>query len=260
MLNTNTPSLPIVAPISTSGNCCDGDGMWGNGGWWIILFALIFGWGRNGGVFGGGDGNGSCCAPATCADLQHGFDQQATTDKLNGLENGLAQAGYANLQQMNAIANGICQLGYQNQQAITQAQIASMQQSNALQAQLADYCCENRLAIANVRNDMATGTCAVTTAISNAARDITDNANANYRALHDEFVAFQMENKNDRIAELQSQVNALNLAASQQNQNRYLVDQLRPCPVPAYITCNPWGSNGYGGFGYGVCCNTGCGC
>ena len=135
-----------------------------------------------------------------------------------------------------------------------------MQQSNALQAQLADCCCENRLAISNVRNDMATGTCAVTTAISNAARDITDNANANYRALHDEFIAFQMENKNDRIAELQSQVNALNLAASQQNQNRYLVDQLRPCPVPAYITCNPWGSNGYGGFGYGVCCNTGCGC
>lgn len=29
---------------------------------------------------------------------------------------------------------------------------------------------------------------------------------------------------------------------------------------PAYITCNPWGANGYGGYGYGGCCGTGCGC
>ena len=43
-------------------------------------------------------------------------------------------------------------------------------------------------------------------------------------------------------------------------ENRYLIDQLRPCPTPAYITCNPWGANGYGGVGYGSCCNTGCGC
>lgn len=253
MLNTNTPSLPIVAPISTSGNGCDGDGMWGNGGWWIILFALIFGWGRNGGVFGGGDGSSSCCAPATCADLQRGFDQQATTDKLNGLENGMAQAGYANLQQTNAIANGISQLGYQTQQAITQAQIAAMQQSNALQAQLADCCCENRLAISNVRNDMATDTCAVTTAISNAARDITDNANANYRALHDEIVQ-------NRMDDLQQQVQSLNQAVSNRNLYNDLINTLRPCPIPSYQTCNPWGANGYGGYNYGVCCNTGCGC
>lgn len=67
--------------------------------------------------------------------------------------------------------------------------------------------------------------------------------------------------KGEQIADLRSQVQALNLAASQQNQNRYLIDQLRPCPTPAYITCNPWGANGYGGFGYGACCSgTGCGC
>lgn len=39
-------------------------------------------------------------------------------------------------------------------------------------------------------------------------------------------------------------------------QNNYLISQLRPCPSPAYITCNPWAGSGYGGCG----CNQGCGC
>lgn len=111
-------------------------------------------------------------------------------------------------------------------------------------------CCENRQAIAQVRYDMASDTCAVTTAIANATRDITENQNANYRALHDEIVANRIEDKNAQIADLQSQVQALNLAQSQANQNQYLISQLRPCPQPAYITCNPWGGQPYGG-----CCS-----
>ena len=101
---------------------------------------------------------------------------------------------------------------------------------------------------------MSTDACAIQNAIASAARDITDNQNANYRALHDEIVANRMEDKNEQIADLRSQVQALNLAASQQNQNRYLIDQLRPCPTPAYITCNPWGTQ----QPYGSCCQAAC--
>lgn len=79
----------------------------------------------------------------------------------------------------------------------------------------------------------------ITAAIANAARDIADNQNANYRALHDEIVANRMEDKNAQIAQLQSQVQALNLAQSQANQNSYLLQQLRPCPIPAYTVPNP---------------------
>lgn len=113
---------------------------------------------------------------------------------------------------------------------------------------------ENRAAIAQVRYDMSTDACAIQNAIASAARDITDNQNANYRAIHDEIVANRMEDKNEQIADLRSQVQALNLAASQQNQNRYLIDQLRPCPTPAYITCNPWGTQ----QPYGSCCQAAC--
>ena len=116
-------------------------------------------------------------------------------------------------------------------------------------------------AIAQVRYDMSANACAVTNTIQSAARDITDNQNANYRALHDEIVAIRMEDKNAQIAALQSQVQALNLAQSQANQNQYLINTLRPCPTPAYITCNPWaGQAAYGscgtayGYGCGTCC------
>lgn len=135
--------------------------------------------------------------------------------------------------------------------------IPEVQQSAAaLQAQLADCCCQNREAISGVNYNMATSTNAVTTAICNAARDITENQNTNYRQLHDELVAYRMEDKDNTIAELRSQVNALNLSASQSNQNAYLVAQLKtPAPVPAYTVPNP---NGY--YGCQQNCYQSCGC
>lgn len=140
--------------------------------------------------------------------------------------------------------------------AITQAQFAQQQSAAALQAQLADCCCQNREAISGVNYNMATSTNAVTTAICNAARDITENQNTNYRQLHDELVAYRMEDKDNTIAELRSQVNALNLSASQSNQNAYLVAQLKtPAPVPAYTVPNP---NGY--YGCQQNCYQSCGC
>ena len=252
MFNSSAPSIADIAAVTGGSN-----NGWGNNGdgWWvlIILFALFGGWGR-GGIFGNGNGSGCDGACATVGDIQRGFDNQGVMNKLNGIEQGLSQLGYSDLQQFSNISNGLCQLGYQTQNAITQAQIAQMQSANALQSQLADCCCENRAAIAQVRYDMSTDACAIQNAIASAARDITDNQNANYRALHDEIIANRMEDKNEQIADLRSQVQALNLAASQQNQNRYLIDQLRPCPTPAYITCNPWGTQ----QPYGSCCQTAC--
>lgn len=254
MFNSSAPSIADIAAVTGGGN-----NGWGNNGdgWWvlIILFALFGGWGR-GGVFGNGNGSGCDGACATVGDIQRGFDNQGVMNKLNGIEQGLSQLGYSDLQQFGNISNGLCQLGYQTQNAITQAQIAQMQSANALQSQLADCCCENRAAIAQVRYDMSTDACAIQNAITSAARDITDNQNANYRALHDEIIANRMEDKNEQIADLRSQVQALNLAASQQNQNRYLIDQLRPCPTPAYVTANPWASQPQ----YGCCAQTNCGC
>ena len=86
-------------------------------------------------------------------------------------------------------------------------------------------------------------------------RDIVDAVNCNYRALHDEIVANRIEDKNAQITAQQNEINALRLAASQERQNTYLIDQLRPCPVPAFLTCNPYTGTTYSNAG-----NYGCNC
>ena len=247
--NESNMVMPVIPAYGMGGY---GNGMWG-GEWgsWILLFLLFGMFGRG---WGGWGNESSCCAPASCADLQRGFDNQSVMNKLNGIEQGISQAGYAALQQTNTLENGLCQLGYQTQTAINAASVNAMQDTNALSRQLADCCCENRLAICNLTNTINQGFNGVSNTICNTTRDVIDNQNANYRALSDQLTAFRMEDKDNQIRALENQVNALNLAVSQRNQNETLINTLRPCPQPAYISCNPWAGSGYGGCGtYSSC-------
>lgn len=123
------------------------------------------------------------------------------------------------------------------------------------QPQMADCCCSIQRAIDGVNYNNAQNFCNLGNTMQSVGRDIIENQNANYRALHDELVQYRIEDKNDTIAELRSQVQALNLAASQSNQNTYLIDRLQPCPAPAYVVPNP---NGY--YGGQQNCYQSCGC
>lgn len=223
----------------------NGGGMWGNGNndWWILLL-FLFGWGRNG---WGGNG-GSCGAQSSCAttaDVYGAVDQQTLISKLDQQTYGLADATYA---LNNAITGGFAsaELSRANGQAALMQRLCDMQHS-------ADKCCcETQRAIEGVNYNIATQTAALQNTLCGTTRDIIDNANGNARAILDALTASKIEAKNERIAEQQQQIFALQLAASQAAQNQYLIGQLRPCPVPAYITCNPFAAAGYG---YG-----GCGC
>jgi hypothetical protein len=113
MFNNNPGySLSDIAAISGRNN---GDGMFGDNGWWIILLFLFTGWGRNG--FGGGYGGGGFEAPcATQADVRAAVDQQTLISKLDQQTYGLADSTYA---LNSAITTGfhgvdtaICNLGY----------------------------------------------------------------------------------------------------------------------------------------------------
>lgn len=216
------PTLADIAAV-TGGNRNDG---FGGDGWWalIILLALFGGFGRG---FGGSGGTYGAEA-ATAADIQRGFDNQGITNKLNGLENAFASLGYDQLAQMNGITNTVMQTGFGLQSSIDGG-------FNGLGRQLADCCCENRAAIAQVRYDMATQNC-----------ELGHRIDAVGDRIAGEITAYRMEQKNERIAELTQQLNAANLAASQVAQNQYLVSQLRPCPTPAYVVANPYCGNGCG--------------
>lgn len=247
-----TMTMPVMPAYSNGGNN-NGGSMWG-GDWaaWIVLFLIfgIFGWGGFGGWGGGfGGGGSSVQGYATQADIQRGFDNQGVMNKLNGIEQGICSLGYDQLNQMNGINTNIMQTGFGIQQAINQSTVAGMQSANALSTQLANCCCENREAIQGVNYNLATQSCDTRNTIQNTTRDVIDNQNANARAILDALTAQRIEAKDEKIAELQSLVNSLNLAQSQANQNNYLVNTLRPCPTPAYITCNPWSGSYYGGCG-----------
>lgn len=225
-------------------------GMFGGDGWWaIIIFALIFGWGRGGYGAGNGAGDGgSTGTGAAMAGYVLTSDFANLERKLDGVNNGICDGFYAmNTGMLNGFAGvtqavtggfSAAELARCNQQA------ALMQQLNAMQMQAQECCCENRAAIAQVRYDMATQACDTRNAVQVAARDIIDSQNAGTRAVLD-FLT------NSRLRDLEAENSTLKLAASQAAQNNYLVNTLRPAPIPAYQVQNPYsyGANGCGGCG-----------
>lgn len=115
MFGTNNGySLSDIAAVSR-----EGDNMFGNNGWWIILL-FLFVWG------GRGFGAQGYENPATQADVRAAVDQQTLISKIDQQTYGLADSTY-NLN--NTITNGfhgvdnaICTLGYQTQQGFNETQ------------------------------------------------------------------------------------------------------------------------------------------
>lgn len=255
MFNSNGVSLADIAAVT--GNNRNNDGMWGDGAWWIVIL-LIFGRGNNGWGGFGGNGNGT---GYTDAAIQRGFDNQAVISKLDGISNGLCDGFYAMNNSMltgfNGINTNIMQTGYGIQQAINADTVANMQNTNALQSQIANCCCDVREAIQGVNYNMAQNTCAMTNTMNNNTRDIIDSQNAGTRAILDYMCAKENADLRDKVQKLelaasQSAQNAF-ISANQEAQTAELIRRINPMPVPAYSVPAPYPYTGYG-------CNGGCNC
>jgi hypothetical protein len=176
-----------------------------------------------------------------------------------------------------ALSNGFAGV----EQGANARQIANMQQAFAAQTAvtsgmndlamgLQNCCCENRAGIADLKYTVATENCADRTQAMQNTRDIIDSQTRGTQAILDKLcqleldgVKAQVEAKNDRISELQTQLNMANLQASQTAQNAFIaqgfaneVDQLynrlNNCPVPTTPV--------YGRTPIFTCNNNGCGC
>lgn len=259
--SANVPSLADIAAVTGNNK---NDGMWGGDGWWaIIIFAIIFGWNGfgNNGWGGNGGSAGATAAAYTDSAIQRGFDTQSILGKLDGITNGICDGIYAVNNSMLTGFNGtntnVMQTGFGIQQAINADTVANMQNTNALQSQLANCCCETREAIQGVNYNMAQNTCALQNTMNTNTRDIIDSQNAGTRAILDYLC-------NEKISSLQAENNDLRRAASQDRQSALLtteiasqtqqiINAVRPTPVPAYPASNI--------YGYANCgCNSGCGC
>lgn len=268
--SNNGYSLADIAAV-TGGN--NNGGFFGNGfggdGWWIfILFLFAFGGWGNGGWFGNGNNSGIGGAAfqgaLTRADLTDEINfsdlDHAIRDTRVDLSNDYHNLSTNVLQGIcdlngtinnvgNSINTNLNNLGYQLQSGINDVNVNSMQNTYALGSQLtalgnqmSSCCCDMRYQVekgfSDTNYNLATQMNAVRQDICDQTRDIVENQNANTRAILDRLT-------NDKIADLRDENQALKFAASQAAQNTYLVDQLRPCPIPAYNVPNPFCCNGY---------------
>lgn len=253
-MNENGYSLSDIAAITGNKN---NDGAFGNDwGAWIILFLLfgLFGRGGFGGLGGfGGAGNDTNSGGAYCGTrgaISEGF-------AMNNLQSGI-----------NAIQQGICDSTYALTNSINSGFHGVDNGFSALSAQLAQCCCDNRSAIADVKYQMATDTCGIQNTIQNTTRDILESNNANTRAIldfltQDKIATLTAENQNLKLAASQANQNAVLMAAMDANKAEIIRRTGNDCPIPAYVVQPPahvsFPINGFGTFaGYG--CNTGCGC
>lgn len=250
--------------VALNGNGGNG-GMWGDGSWWIIiLFLFIFaGWNNNGFAGNGGGVSESYTLVSDMGQIERKIDGvysgicDSTFALNNTITNGFASAQNTMTQGFAGLNTGMVQQGYENRMAV-----------QGVGSQLAQCCCDLRQQIGDVNYNIATQANGITNAVNSGfcqtnfnnatnTRDILESQNANTRAILDALNANKVEALKDRIAEQNQQINALQLSASQQAQNAYLIDQLgTKCPIPAYLTCNPNAPLNYS-VNYGGCgCNS----
>ena len=235
-----------VAPMYNNGN-----DMFGGNGWWILLL-LLCGFGGFGGFGGGMDGlypwmNNS-------QNINGGFRDQMMNSSISGLQNSVT-SGFGDLQTslcsgfagvnstVNTGVNSLAQAMNSNQLADLErsfaAQTANTQALSALQAQLAQCCCDNRLATCQTQNIVQNEGSATRLAIQNQTQEILDK-----------MCQQEIDNLKAQNIALQNQVNMQNLAASQAQQTaaliadntaqtQYIVNRVAPYPIPAYTVANP---------------------
>lgn len=231
----------------------NGDGMWGNGAWWIVIL-LLFGWGRNGfGGFGGNNGGVSDGYVLTS-------DFANIERKLDGINSGICDSTFALNNTLNtnfrSLDNSVCTLGYQ-----------TAQQSNALASQIADCCCKTQQNIERNTTQGVMNTNAIQQQLSQCCCDVEKmNLQNRFDAqAYNNNTLVAIDKVGDRIIDymaaektqaLRDENQALRLAASQSAQNQYIINALRPMPIPAYSSCNPWAASyGCNSGGCGGCGN-----
>ena len=238
----------------------------GDGIWAIVLLALLF----NNGGWGGFGGNGnndfawlSNGQKDIMTNTNNGFDTlhlsnqlEGNRDAINSLSNQICNS---TSDVVSAISNGF----YNSEIAATNRQMANMQQTFDLSRQFADCCCENRLGIANLNSTILSENCADRAALADGLKDVLINQTANTQRILDQLCNDKIDEKNDKIRDLERQLSMKDLQASQIAQNSFIaqgfaneVDQLynrlSNCPVPStpvygrtpIFTCN--GNNGCG--------------
>lgn len=250
MFNSNQGTLPVSIPIGV-GNT----GGFGNGNGFddiiaLAIIAMIFGWnGNGGGIFGGGNSGSVRDAYVLGSDVS--MISRQLSDGFNSIDNAL-----------DAQNTGICNLGYTALEHANQTNMNIMQGVNTLATQLADCCCKTQSGIESVKTADAFNTANITGAIKDcccenekiAMQNRYESAQSHCETLQAiDKLGDRLENKFDAYIaqQLRDENQALKWQASQDKQNLYIQNLVKPPINPCYVTQNPYCSFGNANpFGY----------
>lgn len=248
------------------------NGFGGDGSFlWIIFLFFLFpllGRGGFGNGFGGNDGGGVPANAGLAGLINNDNGRELLMQAITGngqAINNLATNLNCSVGQIQQAINGVsskvsevgCQVGMSSQQIINAIQAGNCQ----IGSQLASCCCDVRTAIQQQGYENQLATLNQTTTLTNQSNSqfniIGAKIDAQTQIINDKFCQLEMREMQNKIETLRAEKAALELGASQQAQTANIINQLRPCPVPAYLTCNPFGGT-YSG--YPAAYNEGCGC
>ena len=258
--------------------------MWGGAGMWWIWILLLFGWGRNGfGGWGGYGNGGECCNNGcnNCAALPWALNSDTGRELLmqaiQGNGDAIRQLASTLNCDVKSIETNLCniqsliqnvgnQVGLTSQQVINSIQNIGCQIGNQIQS----CCCTLQSAIERQGYENRIATIQQTDEIKADAASkyaiLTQKLDANNAVLIEKFNDLEKRELQNKNQDLRDRVQTLEFAASQQLQTANLINQLRPCPIPAYPSCSPYQSYSWGQvlgypYGYNGCgCNNGCNC
>lgn len=276
----------MVMPVAPMGNNGNGFGGFGGDWGWIVLLLLLAGGGWGNGFGGGFGGYGNMMLGYDFPWLMNG-QQNIMENTSNGFRDNMLQDSITSVRDgISSLSTQLCnccgdmQMALANgfagvEQGANARQIANMQTDfamqntinagfNGVQSQLAQCCCDNRLATCQTQNIVQNEGNATRFADANNTRDIIDSQTRGTQAILDKLCALELDAKNDTISNLRQQLAMKDLSASQTAQNAFiaqgfndeidaLYNRLSNCPVPSvpvYGKTNIFSCNN----------NNGCGC
>ena len=274
-MNGSNGVQPVVELATTNGAypypVMYGNGGFGNNGflggegiWAILLFAMIFGnggWGNGGFGFGGNSfDNGyawlSNGQKEIMQNTNNGFDTLHLSNQLDTVNNGI----YSLSNQLCNCCADMTQTvnnGFFNAEiSANNRQMANMNQNFALSQQLSNASTDNRLGIQDLKSTVISENCADREVLREIGQNILVNQTANTQKIIDEIFRDRLDEKDDKIADLNRQLQMADLRASQIAQTQAITsniyNELKNCPVGTVPV--------YGNQPIFTCPNNGCGC
>jgi len=264
LATTNGNGLAYPYPVMYGNGFGGNNGFLGGDGWIVLLLLLAFGnggWGNNGGFFGGNSfDNGyawlSNGQKEIMQNTNNGFDTLHLSNQLDTVNSGIYSLSNQLCNTGHDITNSVSNGFYNAEISANNRAVNQMQDTFALSRQFADCCCDNKLAVQDLKSTVISENCSDREVLRQIGQDILVNQTANTQKIIDEIFRDRLDEKDDKIAELNRQLQMADLRASQIAQTQAITsniyNELKNCPVGTVPV--------YGNQPIFTCPNNGCGC